>query len=68
MSFDVNAIGRAGLERRYEVSASTLRAYAEATDDAPGGPVFAIVPVWGAIAPASRAVASDEARKRVVHY
>ena len=68
MSFDVNAIGRAGDERRYEVSASTLQAYAEATDDVPGGPVFAIVPVWDAIAPASRAVASDEARKRVVHY
>ena len=30
--------------------------------------MFAIVPVWDAIAPASRAVASDEARKRVVHY
>ena len=34
----------------------------------PGGPVFAIVPVWETIAPASRSVASDEARKRVVHY
>ena len=31
-------------------------------------PVFAIVPVWEAIAPASRSVATDEARKRVVHY
>jgi acyl dehydratase len=30
--------------------------------------VFAIVPVWETIAPASRSVASDEARKRVVHY
>ncbi len=30
--------------------------------------MFAIVPVWDAIAPASRSVASDEARKRVVHY
>ena len=68
MSFDASAIGRAGDERHYEVSASTLQAYAEATNDVPGGPVFAIVPVWDAIAPASRAVASDEARKRVVHY
>lgn len=68
MSFDVDAIGRAGDERRYEVSAAALQAYADATDDVPGGPVFAIVPVWGAIAPASRAVASDAARKRVVHY
>ncbi len=68
MSFDASAIGRAGDERHHEVSASTLQAYAEATNDVPGGPVFAIVPVWDAIAPASRAVASDEARKRVVHY
>ena len=34
----------------------------------PGGPVFAIVPVWETIAPASRSVASEEARSRVVHY
>ena len=45
-----------------------MLAYAAATDDVPGGPVFAIVPVWETIAPASRSVASDEARKRVVHY
>ena len=30
--------------------------------------MFAIVPVWEAIAPASSSVASDDARKRVVHY
>ena len=30
--------------------------------------MFAIVPVWEAIAPASRSVATDEARKRVVHF
>jgi acyl dehydratase len=68
VSFDLSAIGRAGAERRYEVTAAALRAYADATDDVPGGPVFAIVPVWEALAPASRAVASDEARARVVHY
>ena len=68
MSFDLDAIGRAGDERRYEVTEDALRAYADATDDVPGGPVFAIVPVWETIAPASRSVASDEARKRVVHY
>ena len=68
MSFDAGAIGRAGDERRYEVTEEALQAYADATDDVPGGPVFAIVPVWEAIAPASRSVASDEARKRVVHY
>jgi acyl dehydratase len=68
VSFDVAAIGRTGQEHRYEVTAEALAAYAEATDDVPGGPVFAIVPVWEAIAPASRSVASDEARKRVVHY
>jgi len=67
-SFDLAAIGRAGEERRYEVAEEALRAYAAATDDRPGGPVFAIVPVWEAIAPVSRAVASDEARRRVVHY
>jgi len=65
---DPDAIGRPGEERRYEVTAAALQAYADATDDVPGGPVFAIVPVWETIAPASRSVASDEARRRVVHY
>jgi acyl dehydratase len=68
VSFDLAAIGRAGEERHFSVTDEALRAYAEATDDLPGGPVFAILPVWEAIAPASRSVASDEARKRVVHY
>jgi acyl dehydratase len=68
VSFDLEAIGRAGQERRYSVTDEALRAYAEATDDVPGGPVFAIVPVWETIAPVSRSVASDEARTRVVHY
>ena len=45
-----------------------MQAYAEATDDVPGGPVFAIVPVWNAIAPASQAVASGDVRRFVVHY
>lgn len=68
MSFDADAVGRPGDEVRCTVTEEALQAYAEATDDAPGGPVFAIVPVWETIAPASRSVASDEARKRVVHY
>jgi acyl dehydratase len=68
VSFDIGAIGKVGPEHRYEVTAHALRAYASATDDVPGGPVFAILPVWKAIAPASRAVASDDARKNVVHY
>jgi len=68
VSFDSTAIGRAGAAQRYEVTAEAVEAYADATDDVAGGPVFAIVPVWETIAPASRAVASDEARKRVVHY
>ena len=68
MSFDVSAIGRPGADAYYEVTAEALRDYADATDDTPGGPVFAILPVWETIAPASRSVASDEARKRVVHY
>jgi acyl dehydratase len=68
MSFDLSAIGRSGADVRYDVTEEALRAYADATNDVPGGPVFAILPVWKAIAPASRSVASDEARKQVVHY
>jgi acyl dehydratase len=74
--FEVEAVGRRGEQRRYEVTSDAIRRYAAATDDSSPGaregqiapPVFAIVPVWDAIAPASRAVASDEARRRVVHY
>lgn len=68
MSFNLTALGRPGQEVRYEVTEEALRRYAEATDDLPGGPVFAILPVWETIAPASRSVASEEARRRVVHY
>jgi acyl dehydratase len=74
--FAVEAIGQRGQEHRYEVTADAIRRYAAATGDtspaARAGriapPVFAIVPVWEAIAPASRAAASDEARRQVVHY
>jgi acyl dehydratase len=74
--FALDALGRPGPDVRHVVDGEAIRAYAAATDDpapaARGGsvapPVFAIVPVWEAIAPASRAVASDEARRRVVHY
>jgi acyl dehydratase len=74
--FSVAALGVSGDEYAYLVTAEAIRAYAEATDDtAPGPragevapPVFAVVPAWQAIAPASRSVASDEARTRVVHY
>jgi acyl dehydratase len=68
VSFDVDAIGRTGAPCTYEVTADALERYAAATDDVPGGPVFAIVPVWETIAPASKSVASEDARKRVVHY
>jgi acyl dehydratase len=67
-SFDLAALGRAGSPHRYEVTEAALQAYARATDDVPGGPVFAIVPVWDAIAPASEAVAAGDARRFVVHY
>jgi acyl dehydratase len=67
-SFDLGAIGRSGAEHRYEVTEAALDAYAEATDDVSGGPVFAVVPVWEAIAPASKSVASEDARRYVVHY
>jgi acyl dehydratase len=68
VSFDVAAIGRATDEQRYVVTDAALRAYADATDDVPGGPVFAIVPASPAVAIASRFVASEEIRPRVVHY
>lgn len=68
MSFAIQSIGRAGEELRFDVTEEALRSYAEATDDVPGGPAFAIVPAWPTIAPASRSVASEEARQRVVHY
>jgi acyl dehydratase len=67
-SFDLAAIGRAGSGHEYTVTGASMQAYAEATDDVPGGPVFAIVPVWKAIAPASEAVASGDVRRFVVHY
>jgi acyl dehydratase len=68
VSFDLSAIGRTTDEQRYTVTEAALRAYADATDSSPGGPVFAIVPAAPAVALASRFVASDEIRPRVVHY
>ena len=68
MSFDLAAIGRAGSGHRHEVTDAAMQAYAEATDDVSGGPVFAIVPVWNVIAPASQAVASGDVRRLVVHH
>ena len=68
VSFDIAAIGTPGEELAYEVTEAAMRAYAEATDDVPGGPVFAIVPVWRTIAPASRAVAPGDVRRFIVHY
>src|SRR3569833_2954173 len=67
VSFELAAIGRAGAEHRYEVTQAALAAYAAATGDRSGGPVFAILPVWETIAPASLSVASAEARTRAVH-
>jgi acyl dehydratase len=66
--FDLAAIGRAGSTYPYEVTGAAVEAYAAATDDVAGGPVFAIVPVWKAIAPASEAVAAGDVRRFVVHY
>jgi acyl dehydratase len=67
MSFDLGAIGRPGEPHRYDVTDEALRAYAEATGGGAAGPVFAIVPAWKTIPAASRSVASDEARRRIVH-
>jgi acyl dehydratase len=72
----LDALGRPGQEVRYTVTAEAISAYAAATaDSSPAArdglvatPVFAIVPVWEASAPASRSIATDEARKRVVHF
>jgi acyl dehydratase len=72
----LDALGVAGDEVRYEVTPGAISAYAAATDDPSmdalegciATPLFAIVPVWEAIAPASRSIATDEARKRVVHF
>ncbi|HEX4520692.1 MAG TPA: MaoC/PaaZ C-terminal domain-containing protein [Gaiellaceae bacterium] len=65
-------LGAAGPEVRYVVTSDAIREYAAATEDASDGriatPVFAIVPVWKAIAPASRSIATEDARKRVVHF
>jgi acyl dehydratase len=68
VSFDLSAIGQAGDEHSYDVTADALQAYADATDDVVGGPVFALLPVWDAAAQVSRAVASDDVRPKVVHY
>jgi acyl dehydratase len=68
MSFDLAAVGRPGDEHPFEVTEEALRAYADATDDVVGGPVFALLPVWGAAGQVSRAVASDDVRPNVVHY
>jgi acyl dehydratase len=67
-AFDASGLDVPGTPHPYEVTEEALCAYAEATDDAVGGPVFAIVPAWAAIAPASRAVASEAVRSKVLHY
>jgi acyl dehydratase len=67
MSFDLGAIGRPGEPHRYDVTEDALHAYAQATGGGGAGPVFAIVPAWETIPAASRSVASDDARRRIVH-
>lgn len=66
-AFNLDAVGRPGEPHRYDVTEEALRAYAEATGGRSAGPVFAIVPAWETIPAASRSVASDEARRRIVH-
>jgi acyl dehydratase len=66
-AFALDAIGRAGEPRRYDVREEAMRAYAAATGGRAAGPVFAIVPAWETIPAASRSAASDEARRRIVH-
>ena len=74
--FTIDALGQRSEEHAYTVAAEAIAAYAAATDEtasialegAVAPPVFAIVPLWETIAPASRAVASENIRERVVHY
>ena len=68
MSFDRTGIGTASAEHAFEVTDEALLAYAAATDDVVGGPVFTILPVGAAVREASRSVASDDVRSTVVHY
>jgi acyl dehydratase len=68
MSFDLAAIGRPGDEYLYEVTEDALEAYAGATDDVVGGPVFAVLPIWEAAGVVGRSVASEDIRPRIVHY
>ena len=67
-AFDTSSIGRPGTAHVYDVTQQAIDSYAAATDDVAGGPVFAVVPIWPALAPASLAVASVEIRPQVVHY
>ncbi|HEX5029590.1 MAG TPA: MaoC/PaaZ C-terminal domain-containing protein [Gaiellaceae bacterium] len=66
--FTMSAIGRSGEDFAYDVTEEAILAYADATDDVAGGPIFAIVPAWKTIAPASTSVASGDIRRYVVHY
>jgi acyl dehydratase len=66
-AFDLESIGRPGTPHHYDVTEEALGAYADATGGRTAGPVFAIVPAWETIPVASRSVASDEARRRIVH-
>jgi acyl dehydratase len=74
--FTIDAVGQPSEEHGYTVAAEAIAAYAAATDETASvalegrvaPPVFAVVPLWEAIAPASRAVAADHIRTRVVHY
>jgi acyl dehydratase len=68
MGFDLSAIGRPGDEYPYEVTEEALLAYAAATNDVVGGPVFAVLPMWEAAGHAGRSVASEDIRPRIVHY
>ena len=74
-AFDSSALGRFTEEREFKVEAPRAIAYAAATNDtnerhtagelAP--PVFAIVPVWGAMIAAAGLVTPSEAFDQVIH-
>lgn len=75
MAFDLSQLGNWSDETEFKVEADRTKAYAEATNDPLGPhlagdvapPVFAVVPVWGAITAAVAQIVPPEVLNMVVH-
>lgn len=73
--FNTEALGKWGEERPFTVEAERTIAYAEATNDENplftsgeiASPIFAIVPVWETLGPATFEIVPGELLMRVVH-